>query len=99
MDRVNGISAGQPHRHRIRRNLKDFGPAEAAARTGISLRYLQKPFTERGSTCSEFIYSARLDHAARLFGRRESLRNGQPLSPPCSSVGAAGPQSPILSIL
>jgi AraC family transcriptional activator of tynA and feaB len=58
----------------------DFGPAEVAARTGISLRYLQKLFTERGSTCSEFIYSARLDHAARLLGRREVLRNGQPLS-------------------
>jgi AraC-like DNA-binding protein len=53
--------------------------AEVAAKTGISLRDLQKLFTERGSTCSEFIYSARLDHAARLLGRRESLRNGQPL--------------------
>jgi AraC family transcriptional regulator, positive regulator of tynA and feaB len=51
-----------------------------AARAGISLRYLQKLFTQRGSTCSELIYSLRLDHAARLLGRRESLRNGQPLS-------------------
>jgi AraC family transcriptional regulator, positive regulator of tynA and feaB len=58
----------------------DFNPAEVAARTGISLRYLQKLFTERGSTCSEFIYSLRLDHAARLLGRRDSLRSGQPLS-------------------
>jgi AraC family transcriptional regulator, positive regulator of tynA and feaB len=58
----------------------DFGPAEVAARTGISLRYLQKLFTKRGSTCSEFIFSLRLDHAARLLGRREALRNGQPLS-------------------
>jgi AraC family transcriptional regulator, positive regulator of tynA and feaB len=58
----------------------DLDPAEVAARTGISLRYLQKLFTERGSTCSEFIYSLRLDHAARLLGRRDSLRNGQPLS-------------------
>ena len=58
----------------------DFGPHEVAARTGISLRYLQKLFTQRGSTCSELIYSLRLDHAARLLGRRESLRNAQPLS-------------------
>jgi AraC family transcriptional regulator, positive regulator of tynA and feaB len=58
----------------------DFGPSGVAARTGISLRYLQKLFTQRGSTCSELIYSLRLDHAARLLGRRESLRNTQPLS-------------------
>jgi AraC family transcriptional activator of tynA and feaB len=58
----------------------DFGPPEVAARTGISLRYLQKLFTQRGSICSELIYSLRLDHAARLLGRRESLRNAQPLS-------------------
>lgn len=58
----------------------DFGPHEVAARTGISLRYLQKLFTQRGSTCSELIYSLRLDHAARLLGRRELLRNAQPLS-------------------
>ena len=44
----------------------DFGPVEVAAETGISLRYLQKLFTARGSTCSEFIYSLRLDHAAHL---------------------------------
>jgi AraC family transcriptional regulator, positive regulator of tynA and feaB len=58
----------------------DFGPPEVAARAGISLRYLQKLFTQRGSTCSELIYSLRLDQAARLLGRRESLRNAQPLS-------------------
>jgi AraC-like DNA-binding protein len=58
----------------------DFGPNEVAAETGISLRYLQKLFTERGSTCSEFIYSRRLDHAARLVNRRTSLGTNQPLS-------------------
>jgi AraC family transcriptional activator of tynA and feaB len=57
----------------------DFGPSEVAARTGISLRYLQKLFTQRGATCAELIYSLRLDHAARLLGRRESLSNAQPL--------------------
>jgi AraC-like DNA-binding protein len=58
----------------------DFGPNEVAAETGISLRYLQQLFTQRGSTCSEFIYSLRLDHAARLVNRRASLGTNQPLS-------------------
>ena len=58
----------------------DFGPADVAAEAGISLRYVQKLFTERGSTCSEFIYSRRLEHAARLLQRRALLGTGQPLS-------------------
>ena len=58
----------------------DFGPREVAAVNGISLRYLQKLFTARGSTCSEFIYSLRLDHATRLLYRRASLGTNQPLS-------------------
>jgi AraC-like DNA-binding protein len=71
---------------RIRGVIKDrfsnpnFGPGEVAAETGISLRYVQKLFTGRGSTCSEFIYSLRLDHAARLLHRRALLGTGQPLS-------------------
>jgi AraC family transcriptional activator of tynA and feaB len=46
---------------RIRHIIKDgcadpdFGPHEVAAKAGISLRYLQKLFTEHGSTCSDFI--------------------------------------------
>jgi AraC family transcriptional activator of tynA and feaB len=58
----------------------DFGPRAVAAEAGISLRYLQKLFTARGSTCSEFIYSLRLDHAAHLLRRRASLATNQPLS-------------------
>jgi AraC family transcriptional regulator, positive regulator of tynA and feaB len=58
----------------------DFGPPELAGAAGISLRYLQKLFTARGSTCSEFIYSLRLEHAARLLHRRASLGTRQPLS-------------------
>jgi AraC family transcriptional regulator, positive regulator of tynA and feaB len=58
----------------------DFGPVEAAAEVGISIRYVQKLFTERGTTCSEFIYSLRLDRAAHLLHRRALLRTGQPLS-------------------
>jgi AraC-like DNA-binding protein len=58
----------------------DFGPCEVAAEAGISLRYLQKLFTQRGSTCSEFIYSLRLDYAARLLHRRAFLATNQPVS-------------------
>ena len=58
----------------------DFGPREVAAETGISLLCLQKLFTARSSTCSEFIYSLRLDHAARLLHRRALLETSQPLS-------------------
>jgi AraC family transcriptional activator of tynA and feaB len=57
-----------------------FGPGEAAAEAGISLRYLQKLFTARNSTCSHFIESVRLDHAARLLNRRAVLNTNQPIS-------------------
>lgn len=58
----------------------DFGPVEVAAETGISLRYVQKLCTERGTTCSEFIYSLRLDHAEHLVRRRALLGASRPLS-------------------
>jgi AraC family transcriptional activator of tynA and feaB len=58
----------------------DFGPPEAASEAGISLRYLQKLFTQRGATCSEFIYSLRLNHAARLLDRRQLLNTREPIS-------------------
>jgi hypothetical protein len=32
----------------------EFGPCEVAAQAGISLRYLQKLFTARGTTCTHF---------------------------------------------
>jgi AraC family transcriptional regulator, positive regulator of tynA and feaB len=65
---------------RVREIIKDhfadpgFGPCEVAAEAGISLRYLQKLFTARNSTCSSFIHSVRLDQAARLLERRSFLR-------------------------
>jgi AraC-like DNA-binding protein len=58
----------------------DISPHEVAAEAGISLRYLQKLFTVRGSTCRHHICSARLDHAARLIERRALMKTGQPLS-------------------
>ncbi len=45
-------------------------PCDVAAEARISLRYLQKLFTMRNSTCGHFIHSLRLDHAARLLQRR-----------------------------
>jgi AraC family transcriptional activator of tynA and feaB len=65
----------------------DFGPNEVAAETGISLRYLQKLFTERGSTCSELIFSFRLDQAAWLINRRATLGTNHPLSEIAYSCG------------
>jgi AraC family transcriptional regulator, positive regulator of tynA and feaB len=57
-----------------------FGPGEAAAEAGVSLRYLQKLFTFRGTTCVHYIQSLRLQHATRLLERRASLDLRQPLS-------------------
>jgi AraC-like DNA-binding protein len=57
----------------------DFGPAEVAAETGISLRYVHKLLAARGCTCSELVYSMRLDYAAHLLERRASLGTGQHL--------------------
>jgi AraC-like DNA-binding protein len=58
----------------------EFGPFDVAVQTGISLRYVQKLFTERGTTCTQFLYSLRLDRAAQLLRRRAHLGNAQPLS-------------------
>jgi AraC-like DNA-binding protein len=58
----------------------DFGPCEVAAEAGISLSYLQKLFRARGSTCTHFINSVRLDRAARLLRHRALLDSSQPLS-------------------
>jgi AraC family transcriptional regulator, positive regulator of tynA and feaB len=58
----------------------EFGPYDVALETGISLRYLQKLFTARNSTCSHFINSVRLDHAAALLKRRSLLKTSQPIS-------------------
>ncbi|WP_454634254.1 helix-turn-helix domain-containing protein [Bradyrhizobium cenepequi] len=57
----------------------DFGPRNVAAEVGLSLRYVQKLFTARNSTCSRFINSVRLERAAVLLKRRSLLRTGQPI--------------------
>jgi AraC-like DNA-binding protein len=58
----------------------NFGPREVAVEAGISLRYLQRFFTARGTTCSRFIQSLRLEHAAWLVRRRNLTRSDQPLA-------------------
>jgi AraC family transcriptional activator of tynA and feaB len=58
----------------------DLRPRDVPAEAGISLRYLQKLFTQRGSTCSGFIDSFRLDHAGRLLRRRAMASTRQPIS-------------------
>jgi AraC-like DNA-binding protein len=58
----------------------NFSPCAAASEAGISLRYLQKLFTARNSSCTHFIHSVRLDHAARLLQRRALLSTRQPIS-------------------
>jgi AraC family transcriptional activator of tynA and feaB len=58
----------------------DITPGRIAAEAGISLRYLQKLFTARGSTCSRYVHALRLDYAAELLERRRHLKTAQPLS-------------------
>jgi AraC family transcriptional regulator, positive regulator of tynA and feaB len=80
---------------RIRDSVNDhfanpaFGPREVAAEAGISLRYLQKLFATQNSTCSHFIDSVRLDHAARLLLRRNLLGTKQPVSEIAYACGFA----------
>lgn len=62
----------------IRARLADpeLTPAAVATEARISMRYLQKLFGARGTTCSHFIRSARLDKASRLLQRR-ALSGGE----------------------
>lgn len=66
----------------IKGNFTDpgVGPAELAAEAGISLRYLQKLFTHRGTTCSQYIQSLRLGHALTLLARRAEIRGSQSIA-------------------
>jgi AraC-like DNA-binding protein len=66
----------------VKNNFTDPGirPRDVANEAGISLRYLQKLFTARGTTCSGFIQSLRVEHAARLVQFMNLTKSGQPLS-------------------
>ncbi len=55
-------------------------PSVVAAEAGMSLRKLQALFTSRGSTCTAYIHSVRLEHAVFLLRRREFLRTQEFLS-------------------
>ena len=65
----------------------NFGPRQVADEVGISLRYVQKLFTVRSSSCTHFILSVRLDHAARLLHRRTVLNMREPI---CQIAYASG---------
>jgi AraC family transcriptional regulator, positive regulator of tynA and feaB len=67
----------------------DFGPCDVAVEAGISLRYLQKLFTARNSTCRDFIISVRLDHAVHLLKRRSFLETSQPIGEIAYACGFA----------
>jgi AraC family transcriptional regulator, positive regulator of tynA and feaB len=58
----------------------DLTPSVVAAEARISMRYLQKLFSGRGTTCGHFIHSLRLDRASRLLQRRALSKSGQHLS-------------------
>jgi AraC-like DNA-binding protein len=58
----------------------DLTPAIVASEARISMRYLQKLFSVRGTTCGETILSLRLGHASRLIQQRVLLRSERPLS-------------------
>lgn len=57
-----------------------IGPAEIAAEVGISLRYLQKLFTCRGTACGQYIQSLRLGHAFALLAGGIEVEGGQSIS-------------------
>jgi AraC-like DNA-binding protein len=65
----------------------DIGPAELAVEVGISLRYLQKLFTCRGTTCSEYIQTLRLGHAYTLLARRAEIQGDRSI---CEIAWASG---------
>jgi AraC family transcriptional activator of tynA and feaB len=69
---------------------QQFSPSVAATEAGVSLRYLQKLFTARQSSCTHFIHSIRLEHASRLLHRRELLNTRQPISQIAYASGFSG---------
>jgi AraC family transcriptional regulator, positive regulator of tynA and feaB len=58
----------------------DLKPSDVAAEAGISIRYLQKLFTLRGSSFTRLVQSLRLNQASRLLHRRKELASEQPIS-------------------
>jgi AraC family transcriptional regulator, positive regulator of tynA and feaB len=58
----------------------ELGPCQVASEARVSLRYLQKLFTARGTTCTHFIQALRLDHALQLIQRRHVLQTRRPLA-------------------
>ena len=57
----------------------ELTPSAVASEARISVRYLQKLFSARGTTCGHFIRALRLDRASHLLRRRALLKSDQPL--------------------
>ena len=57
----------------------ELTPSAVASEARISVRYLQKLFSARGTTCGHFIHALRLDRASHLLRRRALLQSDQPL--------------------
>ena len=66
----------------VEKNFTDprIGPADIAADVGISLRYLQKLFTRRGTTCGQYTQFLRLGHAYTLLAGATEVKGGQSIS-------------------
>jgi AraC family transcriptional regulator, positive regulator of tynA and feaB len=65
----------------------DLAPLDVAKEAGISLRYLQKLLTARGTTCSLLIQSIRLEQASALLHRQATTKTRQPLHEIAFSCG------------
>jgi hypothetical protein len=67
------------------RSDRRFSPEHGvAAECGIPIRYLQKLFAKRSTTCNHYISLIRLEHASRPLQRRSLWRVAvpdQPLQP------------------
>jgi len=61
--------------------IRIFGPPEAAIRSrDLRYGYLQKLLRSAALRATDFIYSLRLNQAARLLDRRKLLSTNEPLS-------------------
>ena len=67
----------------------DLGPLRVAEAIGVSERYLQRIFAERGETLSSIIRARRIAEAKRLLGNRQS--SGRSVALIAYQVGFADP--------
>lgn len=58
----------------------DVGPIDVAAEAGISVRYLQKLFAARGTTCGHYIHTLRLERAASILNEANPTNGNVPIA-------------------